>query len=53
MKLLKIGTGNVMIKDKKIYGSEIWNIEFIIVSMDEVRVNGDREYVQEGELIEI
>lgn len=48
VKLLKIGTGNVVIRDKKIYGCEAWNFEFIIVEMDEVRVAGDRDYVQEG-----
>lgn len=35
------------------YGSQAWNIEFIIVQMDEIRVAGDRNYIQQGELIEI
>lgn len=48
VKLLKIGTGHVVIRDKKIYGCEAWNFEFIIVEMDEVRVAGDRDYLQEG-----
>ena len=31
VKFLKLGVGNVMIRDKKVYGSESWNFEFVIV----------------------
>lgn len=42
-----------MIRDKKVYGCEAWNFEFIIVEMDQVKVTSNRDYVQEGEIIEV
>ena len=41
------------IRDKKVYGSESWNFEFVIVEVDEVRVSGDKDHVQEGETIRL
>lgn len=42
-----------MIKDKKMYGSQSWNIQFIIVEADEVKVFGDRDYAQEGDNVKL
>jgi hypothetical protein len=53
VRYLKLGVGYVTIQDKKIYGSAIWNFEFTIVESDEVRVTGDKDYAQEGDLINL
>ena len=41
------------IRDKKMYGSESWNFEFVIVETDDIKVLGDRDYVQEGDTIKL
>lgn len=46
VKLLRLGVGYVTIRDKKIYASDTWHFEFIIVETDEVKISGNKDFVQ-------
>lgn len=51
--LLNIGRGWVTLRDKRVYGSTEWVFEFVIVEADEVVVAGERDYVPEGESLNV
>ena len=53
VKLLRVGQGQVVIKNRRVYGSTEWTFDFIIVEPEDLVVVPRRTLVQEGEQLNI